>query len=136
MSSFIRLLMYFWVYCKGYIIVAFILCKVVSALYLKVTGYDKWWLGFIPFGHVYYKIELAGISPVLLLSYTAVFLLAIADFNIYMLFVAVLLDIVSNQKFANIYIDDVNPWVYACVPFMKYIIMLKEVIINARIKSR
>lgn len=136
MSSFIRLLLYFWVYCKGYFIVAFILCKLISAVYLWATDYNKWWLGILPFGHVYYKIELAGISPVLMSFYVVLCPLSLVDYNVYLFAIAMILDIISNYKFADMYIDNGNPWLYSCLPFAKYVIMIKEVISNERIKSR
>ena len=134
--DFVKFIAYTWVYLKGYIIVAFLLTKVLTAIYLKFTGYSNWYLGAIPFGHVYFKHELAGVSYVVLAFQVFAELAFCTTYQLVPFIVTVVLCVYTNFRFATIYADQYNAMLYAVVPFGKYYIMVREVISNAGNESR
>ena len=135
MFSFTRLVAYSWVYLGSYIIIAIIVTKVISALYLR-TDYDKWWSALLPFGHYYYKRQLAGIELYFIIPSILAHLTFITSYSIVPFLIWLVFSCICDYKFAILYLDNYNAFVYALVPFAKYVIMLKEVITRERNDSR
>ena len=136
MHTFIRFCAYMWVYYKVFIIVAIIVAKSISAAHLFMTGYDKWWTAAVPFGHFYYKRDLAGIEMYFLIPCVIFELLWLTSFNLILFLIWLVFSIICNTKYAYVYVSSVNPFIYSCVPFAKYVIMLKESVEYARNESR
>lgn len=127
MFDFIRFVSYLWVYYKYYIIAILVITKVISALFLR-TDYDKWWTGLLPLGHYYYKRQLAGVELYFLIPSIIALLLFITNRGFVFFIMWSLLSSICNYKFAVIYLDRYNAFVYSLVPFAKYVIMLREVL--------
>lgn len=114
----------FWVL----LLFLYILHRVVLALYLKMYEYDKWWLSLLPFGHLYCKKDLGAI-PVWLLVITVVFsLFGYLTFQLVFVVPWLLLRIIYEFLFAKIFVDSCNPHLWAFIPQLKNIIMIKELI--------
>jgi hypothetical protein len=101
-----------------------------------VTGYDKWYLGLVPFGWFYYKKDLAGVAIWMLIVQTILELFFLTSYNLIGLILVIIMSSITNYSYANIYVDGSNPKLYACCPFYKYAYMIKEVITIARNESR
>lgn len=117
-----------WIYYKVWVIATVIICKIIQATYLKVTGYDKWGLGWVPLTHLYYKRELAAVPIYLLIPYGIFIVLSTIYPDYVTLVPLIIFACVCNYKFAVMYVDQYSAPVYAFVPFAKYIIMVKDIL--------
>lgn len=115
------------VYAWDEVLLIVVIAKLVNMAYLFVTGYDKYWLAVVPFGHLYVKSDLAGVNKILLSLSAILSLLSLYSYDLITSIITLILVIVINVKYSSIYVDDCNPYVYSMVPFAKYIIMCKEV---------
>ena len=136
MTLFTITIAYFWVYYKVPIIVVILIAKGILTVHLKVTGYDKWWLALIPFGHLYCKRELCGLPLYLIIPYVLITWIFSTSLNLIVFILQVALCVVHNYKYAYMCIDSCKPIVYSLVPFAKYYFMLKEVKEYAEFLSR
>lgn len=127
MFDFVYFIALVWVYYRPTIITIYVICTIAMSVYLKVTGYDKWYLGFVPAGSVFYKYELAGVNPLLTVSEMISNVLFFLTFDPISCAAMLILRILSNYKFASIYVDLPNPAYYSCLPFAKYVIIVKEI---------
>jgi hypothetical protein len=129
------LLIYIWVFAKGYILVPVIVCKVISALYFRKLGLPHWWLAFIPLCHLYIKWEVLGTNLVPLIAQAVLTVLFLTSFNALGWAVILALNIYNNYQFASYGLyEEALP--YAVIPFGKYYIMVKEVIKREDTESR
>lgn len=126
MFSFESLVALIFVYYKYPLLLGLILTKVISALYLR-TNYDKWWLGLLPFGHYYYKRELAGVELYFIIPSILTLVSFITSYSAVSLVLWLIFSAICNYKFAVIYLDSYNAWLYSLVPFAQYGVMIKEV---------
>jgi len=136
LDKFITVVAYTWVYFQGYIITAYILSKLLTGVYLFITGYEKWYLGFLPFTHAYYKHDLASVSYLWTIPQIICTLLFITTYQLLFFIPMLVLHIITDYKFAIIYADQYNAGLYSVVPLGKFFIMIKEVLYYARIESR
>ncbi len=136
MLDFVRLMT--WLVDKYFVllVVLYILCKGITALYLKLLCYSKWWLSLIPLGHWYCKYELGAVTPWLLVPTGIMTLLASYTYDIVFMLVCLVLSLISELLYSKTFIGCCNSYLWTFVPFAKYIIMVKEVITYARDGSR
>lgn len=114
------------VYIPHYIVGYVILNNIYRALYLRATGYDKWWLGLLPFGEIVYRRDVAGTPRVIGILQLVFTLLAIPGSAI--LWIPVwFLNSISNYMFGSVYLYQSNAVHYGFIPLYKYILMWKEI---------
>lgn len=122
----IRLYSYMIVFIPHYFVGYFLVTAAFRAYYLKATGYDKWWVSFIPFGHIYYRRDLAGVNLWLLIPLIVFEIIAISG-SPYPWIVVWLLNALANYFFGTIYLNKGNALVFGFVPLAKYFVMWKEI---------
>lgn len=132
MSSITDFCMFVFMYYLPFFITVMIFLKVCSGAFLFYSQYDKWYLGIIPFAQTYYKCELSGTEWYWHVFDSVFGFIALYTFNPVAFLIWYILRGISDYKYASIFIDACNPHVYAWVPFAKYVIMVKEVLIYAR----
>ena len=131
-SYFMRFCVLFWHEMYGLVIAAVIVNKILFALYMKANWYDKWWLGFVPLGHLWCKREIAGV-PIATLVLQGIFLLLFMyTFNLTNFVLWVVLSCVNNFLCSRIIVGTGLGALYSFCPIAKYVIQLKEVIASWR----
>lgn len=135
MHSFMRFCFFFWLYCKHYVIIPYVILRVVTALYLKVTGYDKWWLGAVPVCHHCVKRDLAGVGFGWLVPTALLAVLFFVGYSPIVLIAWFILNVICDYKFAEMYVYDYDAKLYSFIPGSKYVIMVMEVIKYVRDES-
>lgn len=123
---------YFWVYYKAWIVVAYIISRLIFIAYLYFNCYDKPWVASIPFGHCFAKRELSGVNIVLIVVYVASVILFILMFSWVWFLVMWAMSMVINYHFSKIYVDEHNPAIFAFIPFAKVIIMIRDIVRYAK----
>lgn len=125
-SFLIKLYAYISVYIPHYVVGYVIITGLYRAFYLKATGYDKWWLSIIPFGHFFYRRDLSGCPLYLLVPLGVCELFAIAGSALFW-FPTWLLNCLCNFQFGAVYLNQGNNVIFSFIPLGKYFVMWKEI---------
>lgn len=118
---------FIWVDYKALIITWFVISKILTAVFLKLTGYNRWWLGLVPYGWAMYKRDIAGIPIPLIVAYVLAETFFIMSYQPVSLVLTIALKIYTDYQFCSVYFTDANSYVYGAVPLAKYYFMYKEV---------
>lgn len=107
-----------------------ILGKVLQALYLKHTGYDKWYFYLIPLGHLFIKRDLAMVRIGWIVAYFLLLILSWSSFLIWFIIPFIAVTYYLNYKFAQSYVDNMSASIYTFVPFAKYFLYIKTMLFD------
>lgn len=105
----------------------FVIQQIAFGVFLWFRREDGWYWGCIPFVNIFKKRELGGINLALCI-FTCIFsIAALTSLQPTPICIALILTVIVNKKFAQVYLNYCNPWVYCLVPFGKYVSYNKEV---------
>lgn len=117
---------YFW-------ITMAILTKLLYVFYLFMQGYEHWWVGILPYGHLFVKMELSALHIVWGCVYVFLTILCfLTYYSIPIMLLLLAVGIYTDIKFCYMYIGDFNKYVYGFIPGAKYVYMAKEVYIACK----
>ena len=131
------LLIYLWVYYKGYFIFIYICCRLIIGLAYRKLGVDKWYLGFIPIANLACKYDYSGLRHIVVLIVQGMLtVLAFANYSVALGIIALGISVYTNKCFSENILAYEHPMLFATVPCFPVFYMGKELLKHEDTETR